>query len=173
MPKPLKKSRPWKHAIRVFLEGGLVFAVVYIAASYATGAHLDAYPSLNPREKILHCSAEAVLLGMPVFGVITTLICRMENGVHDRLAGLSLPILYGASLFVGGVIGLVVGFLFSLTSGVGLVMASSFPVPAACGGAASMLLENGRRIHPKTVFRIFEWALIAVVCGGAVWLKGT
>lgn len=170
--QPLNRSRPWKHAVRVFFEGGTAFVIAYIAMAYASGAHLDVYPSLNPREKILHCAAEAVLLGIPVFGVTAFLVWRMEDRVHDKFAGLSLPFLYGAAMLTGGAVGLLVGLLFSLTSFIGVAMASSLPAPAACGGGAGLLSALGKRARPRTMFRIFEWAFILAVCGLVIWLKG-
>lgn len=157
--------------MRVFFEGGAVFGAVYIAASYNSTAHLESYGSLHWREKALHCAAEAVFFAIPVFGVASAIVLWASRIVRDDAGELKLPIVYGLALFSGGLIGLATGLVFSTTSAAGIAMAANLPLPTACGAGAGMLTLIGRRFHHKFVYRLWEWALILLVSGLALWLN--
>lgn len=157
--------------MRLFFEGAAVFGAVYMAASYNSSAHLDGYASLQWREKLLHCAAEAALFAIPVYGVASAIVLWASRIVRDDAGDLRLPIIYGLALFSGGLIGLATGLVFSTTSAAGIAMAANLPLPTACGAGAGMLTLIGRRFHHKFVYRLWEWALILSVSGLVVWLN--
>ncbi len=169
---PIGRTRPWKDFLRVFFNGGAAYLIAYILTAYSTTAHLETYPTLQPREKVLHCAAEAIVFVIPVFGVVAWILMRAARRMEQSVQGLKIGVVYGVCCVVGGVIGLGIGFVFAGLSFAGLTMAKNLPLAVACGGAAGLTTMIGRDLHTKAVFRVFEWALILALCGIAFGLKG-